>query len=63
MGIWLAISFSLAVLREMMAQLGFPLCRYFPAISSKSYVVANYALNMQFTPFCQAGVDLSVAPR
>jgi len=28
----------------------------FPAVSSNSYVVINYALNMQFTPFCKRGL-------
>ena len=48
--------FSQAVLWEMMAQFSFPLCCSFPTISSKSYIVANYALNIQFTLFCQTGV-------
>jgi len=55
---------SQAVWWEMMAsmsakptQFSFPLCHSFPAIFSKSYVVANYALNIQFTLFCQPGAQ------
>ena len=53
---------SQAVFWEMMAsmsakstQLGFPLCRSFPVVSSKFYVVVKYALNIQFALFCQPG--------
>jgi len=48
---------------EMMAsmsakpsQFSFPLCHSFPALSSKSYIATNYALNIQFTRFSQPGV-------
>ena len=38
-------------------QFSFPLCCFFPAVSSKSYVV-TIVLNIhsKFTPFCQLGV-------
>ena len=36
-------------------QFSFPLCRSFPVVSSKFYVVVKYALNIQFALFCQPG--------
>jgi len=54
--------FSQAVFWEMMAsmsakptQFSFPLCRSFPVVSSKFYVVVKYALNIQLALFCQTG--------
>ena len=37
-------------------QFSFHLCCSFPAVSSKSYIVTNYALNVPFICFCQPGV-------
>jgi len=58
----LAGYFSQAVFWEMMAlmsakptQFSFPLCRSFPVVSSKFYIVIKYALDIQFALFCQPG--------
>ena len=55
--------FSQAVWLEMMApvsakpkQFSSPLCYFFPAVSIKSYIATNYALNIQFAPFCKPGI-------
>ena len=63
--VWLAIPvlygppagyFSRAILLEIRASNSSASLCVAPAISSKSCIATNYALNMQFPSFCQPGV-------